>query len=253
MSIAKEEFMMGVKDTLPLLLGTLPFGLITGVTAVSIGLTATQATGMSIIIFAGASQLAAMNLMRDGAVWSVIIFTVLVINSRMLMYSASLAPHFKHFSLKWKLLLCYLMVDQAYALSIIRYHDKPDLRPELKHWYYLGIGITMAPVWYASTLLGALLGAQLPPEWGLSFSVPLCFMVLIFPAITDRPTLASAVVAGLTAVLARPLPYNLGLITAAVMGIVVGLFLETLQNSKKQLLEVASSLPAEASGQAHEL
>ncbi|MCB0000779.1 MAG: hypothetical protein KDE56_33675, partial [Anaerolineales bacterium] len=76
--------------------------------------------------------------------------------------------------------------------------------------------------WQTGTIIGVLVGAQIPESWSLNFAVPLTFMALVFMSLQDRAMMLAAVSAGLTAVLAKPLPYNLGLILAAIIGISTG-------------------------------
>lgn len=224
MSNARSEFIQGAKDVAPLFVGVVPFGIIAGVTAVSVGLSAVQAMGMSFIVVAGAAQMAALELMRTEAFWGVVLLTVGIINLRHVMYSASLAPHFGRMPLRWRLFLAYPLVDQAFLLSILRYNQNPDMRD--KRWYFLGVALSITTVWHTATLIGVLVGTQVPPEWSLDFAIPLVFMTLLFPAITDRPTLLAALAAAIVAILARPLPFNLGFVAAAFIGIVVGLLAE---------------------------
>ena len=73
---------------------------------------------MSFIVFAGAAQLAAVQLIAGGGSAVVVILTALIINLRFVMYSASLAPHFRRLSARWKALLAYLLTNQAYAVAI---------------------------------------------------------------------------------------------------------------------------------------
>jgi predicted branched-subunit amino acid permease len=98
----RSDFRAGVRVGVPIVLGIVPFGLVAGAGAVSVGIPALQAVGMSVFIFAGASQLAAIELVGRGAPAAVIVLTVLVVNLRMVMYSASIAPHFARQSAKWK-------------------------------------------------------------------------------------------------------------------------------------------------------
>ena len=219
-----HAFWRGLRTIAPLFLGALPFGMVAGVSAVTAGLTAGQGIAFSLFVFAGASQLAALQLISQGAGMGVVLFTVAVINLRHLMYSASLYPHFRPYSRWWRLFLPFFMADQPYALSIIQMEAEPEM-PH-KNWFFLGMGMSLWLMWTASTAVGVFIGAQLPPEWALDFIVPLVFLVLIFPAIKDKAGGIAAVAAGVTAVFFRPLPFNLGLITAAMVGILAGLAAE---------------------------
>ena len=221
---ASGEFFHGIRAELPILLGVTPFGMIYGVLATSAGINALDAQAMSSVVFAGSSQFMLVQLMELGTPTIMMILTGLVINLRHALYSASIAPFTRHLSTGWKLILSYLLTDEAYAVSIMRYREAESIR--YKHWFFLGAGLALWTCWQISTAAGIFLGAQVPPDWGLDFTLALTFIALAVPAVNDRPSLLSALSAGATALLARNLPYKLGLIAAALVGIAVGLWSE---------------------------
>lgn len=223
----QAAFAAGFKAQLPVLLGVAPFAMIFGVTAVSLDLPAVPAMGMSLIVFAGAAQLVAIQLIHSGAPLLVILTSTFFINLRFLMYSASLAPYLKEASLPRKSWLAYLLTDQAYAISVTHFTENPDA-PH-KQFFYMGAGVALAVTWQISTAVGIFLGAQVPASWSLDFAVPLTFLALVFPALKDWPAALAAVSAGVTAVLAADLPYNMGLIIAALTGIFIGYLAESWQ------------------------
>lgn len=214
------DFRAGVRAATPILAGIAPFALVAGVAAVSAGLSVAHAVGLSVVVFAGASQLAAIELLGGDAALVVVVLTAVVINLRMLMYSASIAPHFQHYRRHWQALIAYLLTDQAYAVSIARYADRPSTD---RRAFYLGIALTLWVVWQAGTVVGAVLGAGVPDAWALEFAVPLVFLGLLVPALKTRPALAAGVVAAVVAVAGAGLPLNLGLLAGAVAGIVGGM------------------------------
>jgi 4-azaleucine resistance transporter AzlC len=224
----RSEFLSGVKAELPILLGVIPFGLIYGVIALDAGLPSDLALSMSSIVFAGSAQFIGAQLIKAGALGLVIVATTFVVNLRHMLYSASVAPHVKHLRPGWKWLLAYLLTDEAYAVTIAHYNraDGEAARSGNKHWYFFGAGITLWSTWQASTAVGIFLGAQVPASWSLDFALALTFIAIVVPALKDRPSLASAVSAGIIAVVASGLPYKLGLMLAALVGILVGLWAE---------------------------
>ena len=115
-----------------------------------------------------------------------------------------------------------------YAVTIMRFARQPAPAPgtSCPEWYFLGAGLAQWTVWQASTVVGIALGAQIPPGWALDFAVALTFIALVVPALTDRPSVAAAVAAGIVAVLTGAWPYRLGLVVAALIGIAVGLLVE---------------------------
>jgi 4-azaleucine resistance transporter AzlC len=225
MSELKKEFWNGIRAEFPLLVGVFPFGLIYGALALKSGLSKLASQLMSSIVFAGSSQFVAAQLVHDAAPGLVIILTIAVVNLRHMLYSASLAPYLKNLSLKWKVLLSYLLTDEAYVPSILKY-EAEDITPT-SHWFLLGAGFALWFIWQVSTALGIFLGTAIPDSWSLDFALPLTFIAMVVPALKNRPMIAAALSAGLIALLAYSLPFKLGLILAALTGIAVGTILES--------------------------
>ncbi len=220
----KKEFWNGVRDEAPILLGVVPFGLLFGALAINVHLPVTLAQLTSSIIFAGSAQFIAAQLVGSGTSGLVILLVVFVVNLRHALYSASVAPHLREQKTGWKLLLAYLLTDEAYAVTITHYNREGD-GPH-RHWYFLGAGLTLWSAWQASTALGIFIGAQIPTGWPLDFVLPLTFIALVVPALKDRAGAAAAVVAALISLLAFSLPYKTGLLLAALIGILTGLLVE---------------------------
>ncbi|HEY2979609.1 MAG TPA: AzlC family ABC transporter permease [Anaerolineales bacterium] len=224
MSQNRVSFWAGVRAEFPLLIAVFPFGMIYGVLALNAGLSPLAAQAMSAIVFAGSSQFITAKLVHDQVPGLVIALTIAVVNLRHMLYSASLAPHLGSVSMRWKALLAYLLTDEAYAVAINEY-DRNGVTPS-SHWYLFGAGLALWSTWQVSTLIGILLGATLPSNWPLDFALPLTFIALVIPALKDRPAVAAALSAGIIALAAYGLPYKLGLILAAMVGIALGTFLE---------------------------
>ena len=220
----RQEFIAGVRDELPLLVGVFPFGMIYGVLALGAGLAPSAAQAMSSILFAGSAQFITAQLAGSATPWLVMVVTAFVVNLRHALYSASVAPYLQKLSPLWKGLLAYLLTDEAYAVVITRYQR--DGLGGAHHWYFLGAGLTLWSGWQISTAVGIFLGAQVPAGWMLDFTLALTFIALVVPALRDRPAALAALMAGLTALAAYPLPYKLGLILAALVGIAAGVWSE---------------------------
>lgn len=220
-----SQFWAGVRAELPLLIGVFPFGMIYGTLAINAGIPVAAAQAMSSIVFAGSSQFATAQLVHDSTPAVVIVLTIAVINLRHMLYSASLAPYLPDLSMRWKILLSYLMTDEAYAVAILHY-EKIGVVP-FAHWYFFGAGLALWSTWQVSTALGIGLGASLPSKWPLDFALPLTFIAMMVPALKNRPAWMAALSAGLVALLAYSLPYRLGIVLAALTGIVVGTVLES--------------------------
>lgn len=206
--------------------------MVLGVAAVDVGMGAGLAIAHSGIVFAGTSQLAALQLIQGGSTMGIILITTLVINLRMMMYSATIAPHFKSLSFGRKLLLSYFLVDQVFAFSVVRLQNEPDLKGEDLQWYYLGIGIPMGIAWIVGTAVGVFLGAILPSSLGLDFVIPLLLIAVAVPALKTKKSMLAAVIGGGLAVLGFQLPYNLGLLMGAIVGMVAGLAVELWEEKR---------------------
>ncbi len=223
----RKEFWDGVRAEAPLLLGVAPFGLIFGALAMGAGLSQAAGQAMSSVVFAGSAQFIAAQLLGAGASGIVVVLVVFVVNLRHALYSASVAPHVKSLPTGWKLLLSYLLTDEAYAVTITRYSTRPDTGHG--HWFFLGAGLTLWSSWQVSTALGIFIGAAIPADWPLSFTLPLTFIALVVPALKDRAGAAAAAVAGVAGVLAWSLPFKTGLLAASFIGILAGMASEAVK------------------------
>jgi 4-azaleucine resistance transporter AzlC len=226
-----REFVRGVLDEAPLMLGVVPFGLVLGVTVNAANMPPVAGQITSSVIFAGSSQLIFARLFGEGAPLITVFLTCAIVNLRHVLYSASIAPYFKTFSMRWKWLLSYLLTDEAYAMGIAHYEklglDAPLLRMH-KQWYFLGVGLTLWVSWNISTLLGIFVGGSIPPGWGLDFAVPLTFIAIVVPALCDRAGIVAALMAGVLSVALIAMPLKLSLVSATLLGIVAGLAFEAL-------------------------
>lgn len=228
--IMNKDFIAGAKGALPILVGVIPFAMISSVAAVSVGLSFAEAMGMSVIVFAGASQLAMIQLMSIGSPWIIMVLTAWVINLRFTMYSATLAPHFQSLAAWRRAVLAYMLSDQAFGLSMSHFVSTDE---ELNHrWYYFGTALTIWVVWQLSAIVGALLGPLVPASWGFDFAFPLSFTALMFGSLRDRPTVIAALTGGFVAVLGKGLPYNLGLVLAISAGIAAGYWSENYKKGR---------------------
>ena len=235
-----KNFWAGVRAELPLLIGVFPFGMIYGALALNAGLSKAAAQLMSSIVFAGSSQFITAQLVHDVTPGFVIVLTIAVVNLRHMLYSASLAPYIASLPLRWKVLLSYLLTDEAYAATVIHYENE-EVTP-FSHWFFLGAGFSLWFTWQASTALGIFLGTAIPASWSLDFALPLTFIAMVVPVLKNQPAIAASLSAGVVALVAHPLPYRLGLILAALVGIAVGTALEG-RKSPKELLSSEGIFP----------
>lgn len=221
----RDAFLQGARDVLPVVVGVIPFGLIVGVSAIASGLTVADALASSLLVFAGASQLAMIDLLGQDAPWVVAVLTAAVINVRLVMYSASLAPWLSDVPLRSRTGVAYVLTDQSFALAVTRY-AREEGTPRTRVAYFLGTAVPLWVNWQIVTVVGAVAGAAVPDGVPLAATIPLVFLALLVPTVTDRPTLGAAIVGGVVAVAAAPLPANLGLVVGALAGITAGAVLD---------------------------
>lgn len=207
-----------------MLLGIIPFGVITGVAMVASGIPPLVAMLMSLIVFAGASMVASAQLLASAAPAALIILTTLIINLRFMMYSASLRLHFADAPLRWRIAIAYLTADNVYGLLLSRFSEHP--RDEGKLEYFMGAGLVVWAAWQAAVLGGVLIGAGVPASWRLEFAAPLAFIAMTIPHLRDRAMIAAALAAGVAVIAAHALPLRLNIVVAAAVGIAAGLFCE---------------------------
>jgi 4-azaleucine resistance transporter AzlC len=221
-----QGFSLGLRSVMPLLLGVAPFGVIYGVVALQSGIPPLAAMAMSSIVFAGSAQFLLAQLVGAGAPLLLTAGAVGLVNLRHALYSASVAPILAHLPHRWKILLAYLLTDEAYAAAIPHLLAGGDSsRSAHAHWILFGSGFGLWAGWQLATLAGVLIGAQLPSNLGLDFALPLTFIAIVVPMIDSRALLASALTAAAAAVALAALPYKVGLFFAALAGLVVGALL----------------------------
>ena len=237
----RQEFLTGIKDTIAMVIGAIPFGIIFGALAVTGDnpLTPGATMGMSLFVFAGSAQFIGIGLYSQGIGLALIVFTTFIVNLRHALYAASLAPYMRHVGHNWLLPLGFWLTDETYAVVIRRFQGQPD--HPYRHWYYLGSAIFMYSNWQLCTLIGIVAGQQLgdAASWGLDFAMVVTFIGIVVPLIINRPMLVCAVVAAGVSVATYGLPNRLGYMVGGLAGILAGMIAESWQvsKSKNQSLE----------------
>lgn len=226
------QFLAAAQSCLPILPGVLAFGAISGVAMVAAGMPYYLAMLMSVLVYAGNAQLAALQLLSSGTPLAIAILAGLVINLRFSIYSLSMAPHLAAARPRWRPLLSYLLTDNGYAM-VLRGYERP-LGAADKVWYYLGCSAAIWTTWQLGTLTGVMLGTRIPGAWHLEFSIVLTFLAIVAPTIRDRAVAAAALAAGLTAILTWSLPLRFGLIIAVAAGIAAGMLTESMRAEQAQ-------------------
>ena len=218
-------FKKGFMDVIPLTIPVIPFGIIYGVVGVELGLSPLVTFAMSFIIFAGSSQIAFVQLYTAGASPLVMISSVLAINSRHFLYSAVLAQYLNKLNLYWKILLSYLMTDQAFSVSLSYF--KKNQKKTFSHYHMLGSGFTLWLLWQISTLSGIVLGNVIPEALGLEFAIPLTFLSLIIAELKKYDHLLIIIISGAISLVTYNFPLKVYIILSAFVGLVAAFILTT--------------------------
>jgi predicted branched-subunit amino acid permease len=218
---SRTAFLEGVRDMSPMLIGIVPFGMVCGVGAITAGASPLAALAMSMIMFSGAAQIVATQLLAAGAPFAVIVLSCLVVSLRLVMYSAALAPYLRPLDHRWRSLIAYVLTDQAFARTIQRFRDSDDASGNAS--YFLGSGALLWGVWQLATLAGILAGKIVPSSWQLEFVVPLCFLAILVPLLRDRVSVLVFTVAAVAVVALDAMPLRLSMICAGLLAIGAGM------------------------------
>jgi predicted branched-subunit amino acid permease len=219
--LRRRSWLAGLQTVAPALIAISAWGLVTGVATVKSGLTQWQALGMTLLLFAGSAQLAALPLIAaDAPIW-VVLLTTAVVNLRFMIFSAGLYPYFRHLPVRKRLLLGYVTGDVSFALSVSRWslQPGPPRGSTQRIWFYLGICSGTWLAWQTASIAGIFLGGHVPGHWGLDVIAILALIALVLPMMAGAPALTGALIAGLVAVLAADAPLKLGLVLAVIAGI----------------------------------
>lgn len=225
---ARPAFMEGVRETLIIVPSYLPFALVCGVAAVNAGLSLPSALALPGLVYGGSSQAVLTQFLQSASSLWVAVLSGLVVNLRMAVYSAAMAPRLRHLSLPRRMLGAAFLVDNAFAFMQQRRHEKPDESNDHLLAYYAGLTCVLWPAWIAFCVLGSLVGSVIPTSWQLDFAIPLAFIATLATTVRSMPLLAAAVAGGVASVVLFALPLKLGLIAACLLGLIAGLLVERL-------------------------
>jgi predicted branched-subunit amino acid permease len=225
---SRPAFMDGVRQTLIVVPSYLPFALVCGVAAVNAGLTLPAALALPGLVYGGSSQAVLTQFLQSASSLWVAVLSGLVVNLRMAVYSAAMAPRLRHLSLPRRMLGAAFLVDNAFAFVQQRSEEKPEECNDHLLAYYAGICAVLWPSWMAFCILGSLAGSVIPASWQLDFAIPLAFIATLATSVRSMPLLAAAVAGGIASVILFALPLKLGLIAACLLGLLAGLVVERL-------------------------
>lgn len=229
MQSRSSAFFAGARDTLPLIIGAVPFGIVFGTLSGGAGLSAAATMGMSAFVFAGSAQFIAMGLVAEGTVWPLIVLTTAVVNFRHLLYTATLLPFLKPLPRRWQAVLAFGLTDETFAVAAGRWLRNDSAGND--HWYHLGSMVAMYTNWNICTIIGLVAGRMLQgvAGWGLDFAMVAAFIGMVLPYVKNRPTIWAVTVAGAGALAFHALPHKLGLMVASLAGIGAGVIAEGFQ------------------------
>ncbi len=170
----REDVLAGVHAMTPLVLAYAPFAVVIGSTVASIDEPVAGWAG-SWLIYGGSAHLAALHGIADGGAL-LAIATALLVNARLLVYSASIAPRWRHQPRWFRALGPALLIDPTWALA--ERHDHLAASPAADRRFFLGAGLTLGAAWSALIAAGAAIGDRLP-DVGLELAAPLCLLALV--------------------------------------------------------------------------
>ncbi|MGB7240555.1 MAG: AzlC family ABC transporter permease [Sulfitobacter sp.] len=232
----QPAFWKGFTAGAPFVLVVAPFAALFGVLATEAGLNVVETMIFSVAVFAGAAQFTALQLMQENTPTVIILLSALAVNLRVAMYSASLTPYLGSAPLWQRAIVAYFTVDQSYACSIVQYEAEPAMTVPQRVAFFAGTMVPIVPVWYIFTLVGALVGTQIPPEWVLDFALPLCFLAMIGPMLKTPAHIIAALVAVLVSLICVQVPHSLGLIIAGIAGMMAGARAELWFDAKRAMV-----------------
>ena len=194
-------------------MATFAFGVVFGLAARQAGLSLGETAAMSVFVFAGAAQFAAVGLLAAGVAWPVIVILTALLNARHLLYSASLAPWLRARSRRERAGAAYLLTDESFGLSLAAFQRLGAVEMPS----YLIAGLLIFVPWQVSTILGWIGGDAVPSpsRLGLDVVAPAAFAGLAVGLVSGRRELVAAVAGAAIAI-------GVGLATQASVGIAVG-------------------------------
>ncbi len=204
----------------PLSLAVVPWGVLCGSLAINVGLTPLQAQLMSLLIFAGAAQLAALTIMGAVGSLSSMFSSTFVISSRHLLYSAVFRDHVRKSSFALRCSIAFFLTDEMFAVTCAHIVKTKRFSPV----YALSSGITFYVIWNISTFAGIVAGQHIPnlEHLGLEFAIAATFIAIVIPLIKNRSTMVSVVTSGLSAIILSVFIKEYALIAATFIGMICG-------------------------------
>lgn len=214
-------FREGIRDTLPMTIGIVAWGVVAGVAMAKSGMGVPLALFMSFATYAGSAQIAALPLITSDAPMWVVWATTLCVCLRFMAFSFQYRPYFVHLPRKQRIALSFVMGDTNFVLFIRRF---PECKPGIAYeQYFLGSATVTFLAWQTSITTGILAGNVIPPSWGLGFAGTMALLALTCTQLRDRASWAAALVAACAAVAAYALPLRLNIVVAIAAAVSIGI------------------------------
>lgn len=185
---AKGDFLQGIKDCIPTLLGYLSIGFAAGIMGKTAGLSAAEIALMSLLLYAGSAQFIMAGMVAAGHSAAAIIFTVFFVNLRHFLLSAALSPYFRHLSPFKNMLIGSLLTDETFGVAMGQTTNRKAISEKWMH----GLNLAAYSNWFAANIAGAILGQWIakPEQFGLDFALPAMFIGLLVLQIVSRGSVA---------------------------------------------------------------
>src|SRR6188768_3507748 len=231
----RAELLRGARAAAPAAPGIIAWGLVTGVAMVKSGLAVPWAVLISVLVYAGSAQLASLPLIAAGQPFWIIGLAAFATNLRFVIYGASLRRWFEAYSLRRRAVLGYFTGDFTFAMFMQRVTREGEFAHR-DAWFLGACGFNWL-VWQVTSIIGILAATAIPSEWGLQFAGTLALLALAIPLCLEWPGLAGAAVAAPIAVMARGLPFGLGLFAGIVAGICAAVAVDAVVGRRKATVQ----------------
>jgi predicted branched-subunit amino acid permease len=224
-------FLVGMREVSPQAPGIAAWGLMTGVAMVKSGMSVFDASAMTLLVFAGSSQLAAIPLLVVGAPAWVILATGFCVNLRFVVFSLHLRQFLIHLPRWQRMFHGYLTTDISYVLFTRKYAQpaQTDAGRLEQEAYLAGSDFLNWSSWMVASFAGISLANNIPTSWGLGFAGILCLLGIQCSLASSRMRMLSAAVAGATAVVAYALPLKLNIVVAIGVAVILCMTVEKIR------------------------
>ena len=226
-----SELVRGILQAMPVVMGYIPVGFAYGVLAGQAGLTLFSTLLMSLIVYAGSSQLIAAGLFAAGTPMLSIVFTTFIVNLRHLLMSAAVAPALSRWSQWQRLLFATELTDETFAIHSMQFANEMPSKARV-----FAVNVTSQLSWIFGSWLGFFAGSKLTniEAYGLDYALPAMFVALLLLQIRHRRMVYVALFSGAVSVALFLLGAKTGsVILATVIAATFGVWLESRSQPDK--------------------